>query len=1004
MMPGVLIPEQDVWLNAIIHVSPIPQFVIDSNHRVIHWNEALEKYSGIKAEEIIGTKQQWRAFYSCEHPCMADLIAEDTIEKNPEWYEGKYAKSSLVEGSYEATDFFPHMGGSGRWLYLTAAPIRNAEGRIIGAVETLEDITKHKKVEEALRKSEEKYRTLFEDSFDGLFITSPAGKILDMNKKGILLFGYNTKEEILNLDLERDVYANPLDRKRILAMVNAQGTAEYEVVVKKKSGEMIVTYCSLTAVKDKTGSITSYRGIIRDITDKKRAEEALKKSERNYRTLAEAAPDPIFIIGRDDTVLFINTRAAQVLNLSIEHILNQPRKGLFPPDVADEQGRDLQTVFNTGKPLRKEAKIRYGDREYWQDNSLVPLTDENDEVYAVLGISHDITGRKRTEDALRESEEQFRLLYENASEGIIIAESETRKFVRANPAICSMLGYTEAELRSMTIADIHRREDLDYMLEKFRALVMGEITQADNLPFLCRDGTIRILNVASSRVTLHGKMYIIGLFSDVTERMRAEEALQKSRAQYRELVENISDVILTLDLNGTVTYISPVVQRLFGYTVTEVIGQHFTRFVHPDDIPYATEGFRLRLTGVYNANEFRVLTKDNRERYVRTSQTPVMKEGVITGFNYTLSDVTERRMAEETLKDFNKKLQQGIEKKTTILRENELRHLRLFESSHDAIMTLEPPDWRFTSGNPATVAMFRTQDEAGFTSKAPWELSPEFQPDGRPSIEKAREMIEKAVVEGSNFFEWTHRRITGETFPATVLLTRFEWKGMEILQATVRDITEQKHAEEIIRASLDEKSLLLREIHHRVKNNLQIIISLVNLQMRQIDDERLKQVMAETQNRVRAMAFVHEKLYQSEDIAHIDIASYTRFLVTHLFSFYGVDSRQVVLNMDIGKIMSSINTAIPLGLIINELASNALKHAFPEGRTGTLSITIRQVEKTLSLSVMDDGIGVPGDFDWRNAETLGLRLVISLVDQLDGTIELDRCSGTAFTIVIKEKD
>ena len=143
--------------------------------------------------------------------------------------------------------------------------------------------------EKSLRESEEKYRTLFEESFDGLFITSPSGKILEMNKKGIRMFGYDTKEEILSLDLERDVYAYPVDRKRILDMVNELGTAEYEVVVKKKNGEHMVTYCSLTAVKDKLGVITAYRGIIRDITGMKRAEEELRRSEARQALLNRIA-------------------------------------------------------------------------------------------------------------------------------------------------------------------------------------------------------------------------------------------------------------------------------------------------------------------------------------------------------------------------------------------------------------------------------------------------------------------------------------------------------------------------------------------------------------------------------------------------------------------------------------------------------------------------------------------------------------------------------------------
>ena len=140
-------------LNAIVRGSPIPQFVIDRKHRVIHWNETLEKYSGIKAEEIIGTNQQWKAFYQKERPCMADLLVDDKTETIPQWYEGRYAKSKLIEGGYEATGFFPHMGQSGTWLYFTAAPIRNSGGSVIGAVETLEDITERKRVEEALRQA-----------------------------------------------------------------------------------------------------------------------------------------------------------------------------------------------------------------------------------------------------------------------------------------------------------------------------------------------------------------------------------------------------------------------------------------------------------------------------------------------------------------------------------------------------------------------------------------------------------------------------------------------------------------------------------------------------------------------------------------------------------------------------------------------------------------------------------------------------------------------------------
>ena len=142
--------ESESLLNEIVRGSPIPQFVIDRNHKIIYWNEALEKYSGINHTEVLGTNQQWRAFYNEERPCMADLLVDGAIEKIPQWYEGKFSNSKLIEGAYEATDFFPRMGDEGIWLYFTAAPIRDQTGTIIGAIETLEDISEQKNATEKL--------------------------------------------------------------------------------------------------------------------------------------------------------------------------------------------------------------------------------------------------------------------------------------------------------------------------------------------------------------------------------------------------------------------------------------------------------------------------------------------------------------------------------------------------------------------------------------------------------------------------------------------------------------------------------------------------------------------------------------------------------------------------------------------------------------------------------------------------------------------------------------
>lgn len=205
------------------------------------------------------------------------------------------------------------------------------------------------------------------------------------------------------------------------------------------------------------------------------------------------------------------------------------------------------------------------------------------------------------------------------------------------------------------------------------------------------------------------------------------------------------------------------------------------------------------------------------------------------------------------------------------------------------------------------------------------------------------------------------------------------------------------NAEEQIKGSLREKEVLLREIHHRVKNNLQVISSLIRLQSRKIKDQEALALFQESENRVRSMAFIHEKLHQSEDMARIDLSGYIRTLTSNLFRSFGVDPETVSLKADIPPITVSIETAVPLGLIINELTSNALKHAFPGKRKGQISISVR-ANGRFKLVFHDTGVGFPEGVDLHQVKTLGLQLIVTLVNQLDGTVEVAQKEGTEFRI------
>ncbi len=217
------------------------------------------------------------------------------------------------------------------------------------------------------------------------------------------------------------------------------------------------------------------------------------------------------------------------------------------------------------------------------------------------------------------------------------------------------------------------------------------------------------------------------------------------------------------------------------------------------------------------------------------------------------------------------------------------------------------------------------------------------------------------------------------------------------------DITERIKAQNALKTSLKEKEVLLREIHHRVKNNMQVITSLLKLQSANIKHKPYSEMFKESRNRIKSMALVHERLYKSQELARIDFGRYVKDLVSGLYSSYGIETSGIKLELDLESVLLEPDSAITCGLIINELVSNSLKHAFADKRKGTIKIVLCSIdERSLELSVSDDGIGLPPQLDIRNAESLGLRLILMLSeDQLDGDIKLDRTGGTKFTVRFK---
>jgi PAS domain S-box-containing protein len=351
---------------------------------------------------------------------------------------------------------------------------------------------------------------------------------------------------------------------------------------------------------------------------------------------------------------------------------------------------------------------------------------------------------------------------------------------------------------------------------------------------------------------------------------------------------------------------------------------------------------------------------------------------------------------------------QGMEDLRTFLREHGYSVTESGPESHDELRFTQfaidhacvqvfwvSQDQRITYVNDAAChTMGYSREE--LTRMSVGDIDPYF-----PSRDDARFCEHWRALRESGYarFETSHRSKDGRMYPVEIQSNFLEFEGKEYSCCFVTDITDRRKAEELLRASLDEKTILLKEVHHRVKNNLQIICALLDLQSDSIPDEHSRRYFQGSQDRIRSMALVHEQLYRSRDFASVDFDDYIDNLATYLFNSYVRDPGRISLRVDAEHVTLTIDQSIPCGLILNELVSNSLKHAFPDNRSGEITIgLIAGADGWITLTVRDDGVGCPADLDSMNSRSLGLPLVDMLVKQLQGRIETRNDNGASCVV------
>ena len=722
---------------------------------------------------------------------------------------------------------------------------------------------------------------------------------------------------------------------------------------------------------------------------KNKLKNKLKDSETKYRTLFNQAADGILLID-GDKFIECNDRALEIYGTNREQLIGKTPYTVFSPEVQPngEISEYIATRYINkaldGYPQHFEWEhLQYNGTQIYTEISLNRLKIKGH--YLLQAIVRDITDRKLAEKALKESEEKFRAIAENSIDAILIAV-EKGKHIYVNPKAVELTGYSKEELLNTQIEDIAHPDEIVNLKKRYNQRIAGKhIPTTYETRIVRKDNKIVPIEISAAKTTWKDQPAVMVQVRDITKRKKAELSLKKSEERFRAVAESAIDAIVTTDENGKIIFFNNSLTKIFGYTKEEITGKPLTLLMPTR----YQKNYLIALKNFNESGKHRLIgktvttigLKKDKSEFPFEMSLSTWKSEQKTYFTSIIRDLSEHQKAEKEL-----------HKSEGLLRglfDNMPSGMSVYQVKNDGSKGSDYIIQEFNLTSQKIEGM-RREEVIGKSLK-----------DIRPEIDEYGLIpIFKKVWETGKPIQYPAKIYVDEKFSNYYENYIFKAPTGEIV-AIYDDVTKQENAKENIQKSLEEKEILLREVNHRVKNNLQIVASLLHLQEINVHQKELVDILKESETRINTMATVHEKLYQSTNFADINLKQYIEKLVYDLLYTYGIKVGTIQAQLDIEDINLNIDTAIPLGLIINELITNSIKYAFPQSK-GTITIQLKSQPQQMELTISDNGIGLPKDINIENPKKLGLQLVNNLINQLDGYLKLNTNNGTEFKITFQE--
>ncbi|MBA3663435.1 MAG: PAS domain S-box protein [Bacteroidetes bacterium] len=766
------------------------------------------------------------------------------------------------------------------------------------------------------------------------------------------------------------------------------------------------------------------QSIFTEISERKKTEELLNEIKQKFELITNNANDIIcfYTYFPEERYIYVSPNIKKILGYNPEELLKD--KNFFNKRVSDNK-RSFLGIDKDIKGLQKKNSLKNysyvfktlkkNNEEVWLENSLVPITNPSGKVIFYVNVLRDITEHKQKEIELQQQKADYQTLLDNSQVAYAIHHQGTIVF--SNKELLKLLKLKDKkDILGRFAADFFHVDERKRAIKRIKDIYLRKkINQAINYKLVDSKGNTIEVEIKSNLIKYNNQLSILSsiynisqqrqleremlraeiseqnnklLQKEILEKQKVEKRLIEKTGQLTSILESSSHLIWTVNRNNEilsfnknfydVLFAKYKIKIKAGDKIDELIKKGKEEYINIWYVKYkeAFKGHKLEFERQEEADGKKIYRK-------------IFINPIYTAANEVLEvsciahDITDAKIYEQKLFNQAAKLNS------------------IFDSSHHYIWTIDRNE-KLTSFNKnyfdLISNLYNTQPYIGLV------LNRGVLSNNKEYNELLKFNYEKAFEGDSvNFEIETVDKEFNKIYLDIFLNPIAENNKVIEVSGIAHDVTEKKIAQQRMEQSLKEKEVLLKEVHHRVKNNMQVISSILNLQSSYVSDDYALSLLKESQNRIKTMAYIHESLYQNKSFTSVNFSDYIATLSNNIIQSYSVSEEKVRLVLNLEKINLNLDSSIPTGLIVNELITNAIKHAFPSNAKGFIYVNLKSENNTVYLEVKDNGIGFDSNIDFRNSNSLGLQLVSTLIDQIEGDLKFksEKDKGTEVLITFK---